>query len=1149
MKKTLLRIIMKCSKLVFYGLIIQTCFMGVLMAHEGSAQKNEREKIKSVRETTISLSLQQASIEEVFQTIETNSEYRFFYNRVNLDKNLRLNVSANDVLISDILLQISNQASLKFKQVNEIINVSPLNKKNGGVLVVEISQERTITGQVTSEETPEGLPGVNVILKGTTTGTVTDVNGDYSIDVSSEDAVLVFSSVGFIQQEVRVGSQSVVNVSMLVDVSSLDEVVVVGYGSQNKAELTSSISSIAPDEIKEMPVVGVDQQIQGRAAGVVVVNNTGEPGGGITMRIRGTSSIGSGNEPLFVIDGMPIENTQTANRNVGNARINGLSQVNPSDIESIEILKDAAATAIYGARASNGVVLITTKRGAEGVSEFSIDAYAGVSQLTSRYDILGASDFAVLNNEGRAQIGEDPIYTQDFINNPTIDTDWQDEIFRTANVYSMNINARGGNKTTGYMVSGGYLNQEGTIIDSKFERYSMRANIDHRINNFIKLGANFYGAFIDQDRVRNDGGPDAGDASHYSHIYGPPVLSTALVKNPASPVYDENGDYYVDTLALNYVNPVRQAKDIDIDFQATRLMPSLFLNISLTKNLMLTSRFSADIRNENEEWWNPPAPNLPVGTDGTGQTSRRTYDKLMWTLDNYFTYDLDLGEGSNFSVLVGNSLQKSSTESSFVLAASIESPFIRTLNAGVDYDVVESNKEAWSLASFFGRINYDYKNKYLLNVNARYDGSSRFGENNRFGFFPSAAVGWNISREDFMSSVSSVQELKIRVSYGLTGNQAIGNYASRALMNVGTGTNIGNNYTGKTGAKFQNLASDDLSWEETAQLNIGLDGSILKNRLSVAVDYYIKTTDDLLFNVPLPRQTGFSNIVGNSGKMENRGIEFTLNSTNISTQDFQWTTSFNISRNKNKILELLDDEDVIVGSNTTGYSIARVGESISFYTYQREKLVNPEDGTVTLIDQNNDEVINTDDLVITGNPFPDFFGGLRNFFTYKNFDLDIFFQYSYGNDIYNLTRRTLEIMNVPNEGIITGNTTQKAFDNRWQNPGDVTEYPKVNFDQTNNNFNQAHDGWIEDGSYMRLKTLTVGYNFNSTLLERLSMSRARIYFSANNILTFTNYSGFDPEVDHYQGVFGGANSGLRKGYDYGDYPQAKTYVVGINVTF
>ncbi len=1006
-----------------------------------------------------------------------------------------------------------------------------------------------VTGTVTNMEN-EPLIGVNIIVKGTTTGTVTDLDGKYTINAADGDQTLVFSYLGYKPQEVDIAQKSTIDVIMEVDAASLDEVVVVGYGSQNKRELTSAISTISSKEIKEMPVVGLDQSIQGRAPGVVVINNTGEPGGGITMRIRGTSSIGSGNDPLFVIDGIPLDNAQTSNVNVGEARVNGISQINPADIESIQILKDAAATAIYGARASNGVVLITTKRGTEGVSEISFDAYTGVSQVTSRYELLGASDYAVLSNEGLAQIDLPPAFTESFISNPTYDTDWQDQIFRTAGIYNANLSARGGTAKTGYMISGGYLNQEGTIINTKFQRYSLRANIDHKLNDVLNVGVNLFTSYTDQDRVKNDGGPDSGDASNFNHIYGTPALSTALVKSPAQPVFAPNGYYSIDTLQASYGNPVRQATDIKINNNVRRTMPSFFANLQFSEKLKLTSRYSADIRSENEEWFNPPNPNQIEGlSDGEGQTSRRTFDLLLWTFDNYLNYVTGIGENSSLTALLGTSFQRSVFERSFVLVAGLESDAIPTFNAGTDFDVVTSEKQAWSLASYFARLNYNINDRYFFNFNARYDGSSRFGKDNQYGFFPSGAIGWRISQEPFMENLTTLSDLKIRASYGVTGNQSIGNYASYALLNLGGGTNFGNNYNNVTGATFASLASDDLSWEETTQFDLGVDASLYNDRIRITADYYIKTTDKLLFTVPLPLQSGFSSIIDNVGKLENRGFELSINSVNVDKKGFYWNTNFNIATNSNKILELLDDEDVLVGNNNTGFSLARVGEEVSFYLYERERLVDPNTGTVILVDQNGDEIINDQDLVVAGSPFPDFFGGINNYISYKNFDLTVFLQYSYGNKIYNLTRRYLELLNFGGRNILSANSTQEAFDNRWQQPGDVTEYPKANFDQSNNSFNLAHTGWLEDGSYLRLKTLTIGYNLDKKIIQRWGFNRARIYLSTNNLLTFTKYTGFDPEVDHFTGVNAGTNSGLRRGYDNGTYPQAKSFIFGISLSF
>lgn len=1003
-------------------------------------------------------------------------------------------------------------------------------------------QAAVITGKVVGDN-GEPLPGVSIKVKGTTRGTVTDLDGNFSIQADQGD-VLVLSFIGFQTKEVAVGQQTTLNVTLQEDVKALEEVVVVGYGSQSKRNLTSSISSVTAEEIKEMPIVSLDQSLQGRAPGVVVISNSGEPGGGITMRIRGTTSIGSGSDPLFVVDGIPIDNAQTSNRNVGESRVNGLSQINPADIESMEILKDAAATAIYGARASNGVVIITTKRGAEGVSEISFDTYAGFSEVTSRYDLLDATGFSQLTREGLAQIDMEPMLPV----NPTINTDWQDEIFRKGKIYNAYLSARGGNKTTGYMISGGYLNQEGTIIDSEFERYSFRANVDHKVNKSIKLGTTLYGSITEQQRVKNDGTPQKNASENFNHIYGPPALSTALVKNPATPIFAPNGYYYEDPLQPNYGNPVRQAQGVDINNQVVRLLPSFFTNISFTDKILFTSRFSADIRSENEEWFNPPNPNALAGT-GEGMASRRTFDQMMWTFDNFATFDTEIGNDINFSALLGTSFQRSTFEDSFVLVAGIESDEIRTLNAGVDFDIVTSNREAWALASYFSRINLDVKDKYLLNLNARYDGSSRFGANNKYGFFPSGAVGWRISKEGFLQDVTAIDDLKLRVSYGITGNQQIDNYAAIPLYSIGTGTNAGNNYNGLTGATFRSLASDDLSWEETAQFDVGVDVSLFSSRLNFTADYYVKTTDGLLFGVPLPTHSGFSSIIDNVGKIENRGLELSLGGLVVNAGDFEWQSTFNISTNSNKVLELLNGNDV-VASAAGGYSIARVGEEISFYLYEREENVDPETGLIQLVDQNGDEKIDTqNDLILAGSPFPDYFGGWNNNFSYKGFDLNVFFQYSFGNKIYNATRRQLELLGLPSDGILSANTTREAFENRWQNPGDVTEYPRINYDGLNNQFNQPHTGWLEDGSYVRLKTLTLGYNFQDGLLERLKIDRARVYLSSNNLLTFTNYTGYDPEVDHYTGVNSGANSGLLRGYDNGTYPQAKTFVLGVNLTF
>lgn len=1104
---------------------------------------------KSYSQTNrLDVQLNRATINDVIEYVEENSKFVFLYQKDDLNVSKEVAIDLKNATIQQILDQILADEAVRYDVYERQIVI----RKATTLLRNAAQDEKKVTGVVKDHE-GMSVPGASVFVEGTTVGTITDIDGTFEITVPATTKTISVSFVGMKQKNVSIEGKDHVTIVMEQMAIGIEEVVAVGYGSQSRKKISAAITSVSAEDIKGMAATGIDKAIQGKAAGVLVTNNTGEPGGGVTIRIRGTTSIGSGNDPLYVIDGIPLENTQTSNRNVGENRVNGMSQINPADIESIDILKDAAATSIYGARAANGVVLITTKRGIKGKGEVSVDVYTGLSEVTSRYDLLGASDYARMVNEGRAQLADSepeysPFFTESFINNPTVDTDWQDEIFRIGKVNEVNLALRGGTDDTKYMVSSGYYNQQGIIIGSDFNRFNMRANIDQDLGEHITLGTSLYAAYIDQNRTKNDGSPDRADASNNNHIYGPSVLSSALIKAPTTPVYLEDGTFSNDESQREYGNPVRQAREVSITTNVTRIIASAYAKIDLLPGLNYRVQASGDLRGELENWFNPPNPNAFAGTDWRGEKSQRTFNQKAWTLENYFTYTLGVKDHS-FTFLAGNTVQETIWEDSFVLVSGIVSDKVSTLNAGTDIDVANSDKQAYGITSYFGRFNYDYKGKYLLLLNARYDGSSRFGKNNRYGFFPSGSVGWRISEESFLESAGFLDDWKIRASYGMTGNQEIANYASRGIMSVGTGTNKGSNYNGVTGGVISSLPTPNLQWEETTQFNIGTDISLLNNRLNLTFDYYIKTTDNLLFQVPLPNTRGVGSKLDNIGKMENRGLEFGLNGTIIAKDKFNWNADFNISTNANKILELLDGKDVIV-SGAGGRSIAREDEPISFYLYEREELVNPEDGTVVIVDQDDSGGLpNEGDLILAGSPFPDFFGGLTNNLSYKNFDLSVFFQYSYGNKIYNATRRWLETMTLNDRTIIGGNTTQTAFDNRWQQPGDVTKYPVINYDDRNDNFTLPHTGWLEDGSYLRLKSLTVGYTFDSALLAKLRLKSARIYLTGNNLLTFTKYSGFDPEVDHFTGVNGGSNSGLLRGYDYGSYPQSKSYRLGINLTF
>jgi TonB-linked SusC/RagA family outer membrane protein len=997
-----------------------------------------------------------------------------------------------------------------------------------------------ITGAVIAED-GEPLVGVNVLVKGTTIGTTTDIAGKFSLDVTQEDAVLIFSYIGFTTQEITLGNRTVINISLVPDVQALGEVQIVGYGTQAKAEVTSAISSVTAKEIQDMPLVGLDQALQGRAAGVQVTNNSGAPGGGVSIRIRGTSSLGAGNEPLYVVDGIPINNTQTFNQQTGEERVNGMSNINPADIETIEILKDAASTSIYGARAANGVVLITTKRGKVGKPQIQLDSWYGFSQVTNRYDLLGASDFAVLVNEGLSTVSAAPVFTQEFIDNPDIDTDWQSEIFHTAPTANVNFSTRGGSDKTQYMLSLGYMDQQGVIIESRFKRYNLRINIDQKINNKIKIGNSLTVSYTANDRLRNTGAARS-DGGEQNFLYGSPVLTAAHARSPATPVRDAvTGQYSFDPLAPLFPNPVAMAEAQDINNNTIRVIGNVFGEYEIIKGLRFRSQVGTDIRYENENFFMPPFPDQRQG-NGTGTASVRDFNELLWLAENYLTYDFKLGKNHNFQALAGASFQESQWESSFAYVAGFGSDRIKTLNGGSQILQSTSDAESWGIASYFGRLNYNFAGRYMVSFNYRADGSSRFGANNKYGFFPSASVGWNVIEEPFMAGVRFVSNLKLRASYGVTGNQEIGNFSHSGTLGVGGGTNLGRNYLNRLGAVVNNIPNDDFSWEQTTQSNAGVDIGLFNNRLSISADYYVKNTTDLLLNVPLPRTSGFASTLTNIGAMENKGFELGVTTINLD-RAVSWRTNFNFSMNENLVTSLVGDQDIRIRE-----SIVREGYPISFFLFDREKYVDPTTGTTIIRDQDESGGVPTDnDRVIMGSPLPKHIGGITNEFKYKGFDLSIFFQWSYGNKIFNNTRKWMEEMRRDLQSTIGYNTTRESFDMRWQQAGDETEYPGVFYDLRNQNHFLAHDGWLEDGSYLRLKTLTLGYNFPMSFTQRLGISNARVYASSNNLLTFTKYTGYDPEVSHFTGQGLGGNVGM--GYDYGTFPQPKTFIMGVNLTF
>ncbi|WP_026999905.1 SusC/RagA family TonB-linked outer membrane protein [Eisenibacter elegans] len=1017
-------------------------------------------------------------------------------------------------------------------------------------LYVGVFAQGRLSGVVTDDK-GEGLPGVTITIKGTTQGTATDINGRYSLSVPA-NAILVFRAVGMESQEISVGGQSTLDVSMAPSVQQLQDIVVVAYGSQQKKELTGAVSSVGSEQLKDLPLLGIEQGLQGRAAGVQVTQNSGTPGSGIAVRVRGPSSISASNEPLYVVDGVPINQGNYSNIGVGNQQTNALANINPSEIESMEVLKDAAATALYGSRASNGVVLITTKRGKVGRSEINVNYYTGIQETWKRLTPLTGPQQVELYNEMFANrlglpIGSpaaintafnffgslnpnDEFRTLNIFQNPSLatTTNWQNEIFRTAAIQNIELSASGGDARTQYYTAVNYFEQEGIIKGSKFSRLSGRINLDHRISDRFKFGTSLGFSRAVNSRINND-----------NNIFG--VLSAALLNASDIPARRSDGSYAFDP-ASSTDNPLAQALEPTNLAINNRLFNNTFLQIDILPGLSFRHSWGLDYVYFREDRFIPTTVRQGVGANGQGDVS--SAQEINWLNENVLTYGKSFGDHT-ISTLLGFSVQESRFERVAAQATNFPGNDIRRLAAGAVKSEATSTGTSWALTSYFLRANYDFKGKYLFTASIRADGSSRFSENNRYGVFPAASVGWRISEEGFMDNLTFVNELKLRGGIGVTGNQEIPNFGALGLFGGGA------NYLQLAGLAPTQIANNDLKWETTVQYSAGLDIGLF-NRVNITADLFLKDTRDLLLNTPIPATSGFSTYLLNVGAMESRGIELGISASPLGADKaFQWTSDFNISFIRNKITRLADN----VPPFAQGFaSWVEVGQPLgTFRGYRVEGIfqsqeeinaanalnpsgpyqLNAAPGDIKFRDLNGDGRVTNDDQEILGNAQPDFFGGWTNTFRYKGFDLMIFLQYTYGNLIYNNTRAFTEGMNS-----VFGQTAGVL--NRWTPTNTNTNVPRATFGDLNNN-RRTSDRWLEDGSFLRVKNVVLGYNFSKNVTNTLKLRSLRLYASAQNLFTFTNYSGLDPEVN----TFSGSNTAL--GTDFLTFPQARTYTFGINV--
>lgn len=1008
-----------------------------------------------------------------------------------------------------------------------------------GLLTVDdvAGQENTVRGRVTDLADGRAIEGANVAIKGTAGGGSTDATGYYMLQGVSAGDVLVFSSVGYDTKEVTVGSQTTIDVALAESINLLEETVVVGYGRQKKRNLTGSVVSVGSEEIAKTALQDPISVLQGRAAGVQVTSNSGAPGGEMTIRVRGNSSLNSGNNPLFVVDGIPIESGSLSSLNgTENFGLNPLADINPGDIESIEILKDAASTAIYGSRAANGVVMITTKRGAEGKAQVNLTVNSGISELTRKLSVLNASQYrdAVMESYMNMDNPEQPYWTVVDSLNPMNngDVDWQDELMRAAGQYQVNLAIRGGTKNTQYAWSSSYLDQDGIIINSNYKRITSRLNVDFNVTDKLKIGQSISYTNGLNNRI------NAGGTGNLS------VIRELLVRPPIMSMYLPDGS--LNGYSLGRRNPVGIALHATHLNKSNRIIGSQYLEYQIIEGLKFRSNLNFDFTAMKEDEF---MPSILDYREGYNTGAVRSINNLTWGNENFFQYDRTFGDGHHVGGVAGFSFQNWRYERTGLNGSFFPSDDIRTLNAasvisnkdanGMDINVASEH----AMLSYFGRVMYDYQGKYLAEINLRADGSSRFGRDKRFGYFPSASVGWRFSEEGLFNDLSFLNDAKLRFSIGSTGNEAIGDYTSQGEFLVGT------NYLDYSGAAPTVMPNAALTWETTTQYNAGLDIALWANRLILNVDAYLKDTRDLLYSVPIPRETGFASITQNIGSIRNRGIEFLVTSRNL-VGEFQWSTNFNISANRNKVISL--PENVLTNGfiQNGAYHILKEGLPIGiFYGWRFDGVYARDEDNVNGVthgaqgpvfaggdpiwhDLNGDHIIDQNDRQIIGNAEPNFFGGISNDFSYKNFSLNIFFQFSQGNDIYS------EINHQRNAIVRYNNLSTDAL-RRWRQQGDITDFPKLIRDDPKQSDSRVQSRWVEDGSYIKLKNVNLRYRFAPSLIDRIGLRQLEAFVTATNLITWTKYTGFDPDVNSY--------AGLRVGVDEGSYPQNRSFIFGINI--
>jgi TonB-dependent starch-binding outer membrane protein SusC len=1114
----------------------------------GSAYSQKRE---------ITLNATNISIKDVIKQIEKQSDYTFFYNEDYIDLSQVVSLTANKKDIEVVLNSLCSIAKLNCKFM-----------ENNLVVITSESQQKPIkvTGKVT-DDTGAPMTGVSVSIKGTSKAVITNEKGIYSISLNEKENVLVFSFIGMKRQEVAIGGRSVIDIILEGEASSLNEVVVIGYGTSKKKDLTGSVGQATMTDLGKAPVISIADALAGRVAGVSVSSSDGMPGAAVNIVIRGANSITQDNSPLYVVDGFPIEGFN-------------LSLFNPQDIESLEVLKDASSTAIYGARGANGVIIITTKKGTVQAPKITFTTTQSFNQNIKTMKLMNSYQFLQYQLERYPTIGTSaaptPTYTylttpgktlDDYKNYPT--TDWQSPFFKNGSLRNYTLALRGGNEKTVYSISGSIDNQDGTILNTSFARYEGRMNLDQIINKKLKVGINATYAYMLQAGNSVGASLNSGTTNLLYSVWGYNPLSPYTESVPIDATTSPANDYKFNPV-MNQVNLVRNTKTNNLNVNA-------YLNYSITPELVLKitgiiNNSIVNLENFNNSNTYYGSPLTMSGKNNGVNGSVSTAKVNNWANENTLTWTRTFNKVHNLNVL-GGFTDQGNTSNTYGFGA-INLPNEKLGISGLDEGTLSpsstiARSSLWTSASFLSRIAYNYNSKYYLTLSYRADGSSKFIENNHWSYFPSGALAWRFTQENLLKKIKVISDGKLRVSYGRTGNNRVGDFSYLSTTSVPASYSYSFNNAWAPSIIPSSIGNPDLKWETTDQYDIGLDLSFLKNRITLTADAYQKITKNLLLNATLPTSTGYTSAFENIGSVQNQGVELTISTINVKTKDFSWSSSFNISFNQNKVLALANNQETLTASAAwdNGYTsipayIAKIGQPLGLMygyiwdgeyqyadfnktttgTYVLKDNVPTNGNTRTTIqpgdikykDLNGDGITNASDYTVIGNSLPIHIGGFSNNFTYKNFDLNIFMQWSYGNKIQNTNRMVFE------GSAIGGQYLEQfaSYADRWS----PTNQSSSNF-RAGGFFGGGYSSrTIEDGSFLRLKTASLGYNVPAKLLKKINVSSLRIYLSGQNLMTWTNYSGLDPEVSTY-------NSVLTGGFDYSAYPRARTIAFGANITF